>query len=50
VCTVTDVIDGATHSVSVVVGGSGQAVTVQAAGVADARLRDTYLPIVPVTG
>jgi hypothetical protein len=41
-CTVTETADGHTSTVSVVVEGSGQAVTVPAAGIVEADISDTY--------
>ena len=41
-CTVTETADGATSTVSVVVEGSGQTVSVPAGDIAEADIRDTY--------
>jgi len=51
-CTVTEVANGATRSVSVVVKGGHQQATVPAGGTATVRITDSYAPVpaVPVTG
>src|SRR5262249_52960130 len=47
-CTVTEVVDGRTETVSVVGGGSGQQVGVQPADTVTADLTNTFSPITPV--
>jgi hypothetical protein len=51
-CTVTELVNGATRWVSVLVKGGRQSVTVPAGGTATVRMTDIYTPVpaVPVTG